>query len=527
MKKIDEIKRMSNILITVAFTLFFTVIVVTLGIFARTEIFDKIAYLSIEGKIVLIILIITLIFILSVLYVKNRILKNIFNESSYITFLPTSEKSGYVEIEKNDKLDILTGRYNKKHFEKVVNMKILEQPSTIGGMFYIDLDNIKYINFNYGHDIGDTFILKVSEVLNFFEKYDGIVSRISGDEFIVYLHGFGSEKELLNVFNEMMVHSKNFIIVTPDGLKNQVRFTSGVAWYPRNGKDFNELYKASDFALYEAKNKERGSLNEFNNELYSKNYFIIENSIAINQLIDQKLIRFAHQPIVDTKTGEIYGYEALMRSKMEAFKSPYEIIEVAVTQSKLPQLEALVAFGVYEDIEENEEKIAGRKIFLNTLPSQVLSESDGIKLQKKYGKYFSQIVLEITEQENKNEANMIAKLEYCKKFNVKVAVDDFGSGFSNEVRLLSIKPDIIKIDMVLIQGIHEDNDKQVIVTSISKFCKEKNIPIVAEGVEEKEDLEYLVKLGIDYVQGYYIARPSFDYEEIPEKIKKEIIEMNK
>ncbi len=428
---------------------------------------------------------------------------------------------------RDDEFDFLTGTYTKRAFERKFQEKIKAYPNAVGGMLFIDIDNLKYINDNYGHDIGDKFILKMSEILNYFHEFDGMVSRISGDEFLVYLHDtHGSEDELLEVFKGLYKYSENYEIMTPDGMAHKIRFTCGVSWYPKDGTDFTKLYKFADFALYEAKNNQRGSLFEFSEKAYDKQFFSIQNSDAINKFIEEKLIHFAYQPIVDLKTGEVFAYEALMRSKMENFKNPYEILRVATKQAKLPQLEALVAFTVYEDIAQNEEAIGGRKIFLNSIPSQVLDFEDGELLAKKYSKYFKQVVVEITEEENENQVNMDRKLEFCKHFGIGIAVDDFGNGFSNEVRVIEIVPDIVKIDMRLIQGIHKNSDKQYIVANIVKFCRDRGIKVVAEGIEEKEELEYIIKLGIEYVQGYYLGKPEFGYNDIPKNIKEEILELN-
>ncbi len=427
---------------------------------------------------------------------------------------------------KNRQQDILTGLYNRNALETKVSEMIANAPEKVGGMLFIDIDNIKFINDKYGHDVGDKFILKLSELLCYFEKYNGIVSRISGDEFVVYLHGFEKEEMLLDVFKGIYSFSESFKVVTPDGIENKVRFSSGLAWYPRNAVEFKELYKLSDFALYNAKNNEKGKLFEFNEETYKENYFILENSLAINQLLDNKLVKFAYQPIVDLKTGEIFAFEALLRSKMDNFKSPLEIIDVAKTQCKLPQLENLAIFSVYEDIEKNESLIGDRKIFLNSLPSQVLDIESLDTLVERYNKYFGQVVFEITEQENKNKENMKRKLEFLRKHNLGIAVDDFGSGFSNEIRILALKPNIVKVAMELIQGISTDPDKQAIVANLVDFCHNKKIKVVAEGVEQSEDLKYIIDMGIDYVQGYYLARPAFEFNDIPRNVKEEILKYN-
>ncbi len=423
----------------------------------------------------------------------------------------------------NSEVDVLTSLYNIKTFELKVNEKIKQAPNKIGGMLFIDIDNIKFINDKFGHDVGNEFIVEMSRMLTYFDKYDGISCRVSGDEFIVYVHGFENEKELFKVFEGLYEFGKDFCVKTSDEIINKIRFSSGVAYYPKDATKFCELYKLSDFALHCAKNTEKGRVLEFDKKNYKENYYILENSRAINQLIDNKLVRFAYQPIVDLKTGEVYAYEALLRSKMECFKSPLEIIDVASSQAKLPHLESLVIFTIYENIKKHEEILGDKKIFLNTLPNQVLSVEEGALLVEKYDKYFSKVVVEITEQENNNKINMDRKVNFLRKYSIGIAVDDFGNGFSNEVRILELMPNVVKIDMELIQGISNNSDKQTIVSNLVEFCHGKNIKVVAEGVEECVDLEYVCKLGIDFVQGFYVSKPNFEFIDIPKEIKDEIL----
>ncbi len=425
------------------------------------------------------------------------------------------------------KLDVMTGLFNKEGLKEKVNELISRSPDKVGAMLFIDIDNIKFINDKYGHKVGDNFILKLSEILRYFDQYNGLLSRISGDEFIVYLHGFDTETELYKIIKKLYNYSEDYKVKTPDGVENKVRFSSGLAYYPSNAQSFDDLYKYSDFALYSAKHNEKGTVIEFDVHDYNQNYYMLENSFAINQLLDSGLIRFAYQPIVDLKTGEIFAYEALMRSKMENFKSPLEIINVAKMQSKLPQLETLVVFSVYEDMMKNEDKLGDCKIFINSLPSQVLDFDNASELARRYSRFFNKVVVEITEQENINKDNLKIKTDFINNFGIGLAIDDYGSGFSNEKRILALNPEIVKIDMDLIQEISTDKDKQTIVKNIVNFCHDKGMKLVAEGVEDSEDLHYIIGLGIDYVQGYYLAKPNFEILQIPDNIKQEIIDCNK
>ena len=423
--------------------------------------------------------------------------------------------------------DGLTRLYNRRAFKREVTWRIMEDPDQIGVMIFCDLDNLKYINDNFGHDMGDRLIIRAGELFREFSFQGGVVARISGDEFATYLHGFNSQGEARRVVENQFRHNEAFRINMPNGAYMWPRFSAGMAWYPADADNVPDLLRLADFAMYEAKHWDKGSVREFDQESYQRTNYLLENRETINRLLDDCLIRFAFQPIVSLVTGEIYGYEALMRPMLENFKSPGEVLAVAASQSKLVQLERLVMFMGYQTLRDQVSILKGRKLFLNSIPSQILRDEDHLLLEEMYSDLFSHVVVELTEAENNTPQLLADKSSYLRKHNVLVALDDYGSGYSNEIRILGIRPDIVKVDMELVRGIHQSRDKQVLVSNLVKFCHEKGILVIAEGVEQAEELAELARLEMDYVQGYYLARPSFTFDEIPKEAKEEILGLNR
>ncbi len=435
------------------------------------------------------------------------------------------------EIQENSKLinqlefDALTGLRCQTAFKARVTTVIEKHPSKIGAMVFIDLDNLKYINDNYGHELGDKLIIGASKIFKNFEQYKAITCRYSGDEFVIFFWGYDSKEELSKVISLLKLESNKHYIDLPNGTQNKIRFSGGVAWFPDDANDFKELLKISDFTMLEAKQREKGSIYEFNKLRYKNMSYLLENSEAINRLIDEKLIRFAFQPIVDLKTGEVFAYEALMRPLISEFNGPLEVLSVASAQSKLPQLERVIMSVVFDTIDKNIDIIGDRHIFINSIPNEASEDNRALLVQNikdQYGKYFDKIVIEILERDSRDEDGLVKGVNYLRANGLQIAIDDFGSGYSNEVRIIKLSPSIVKIDMELIQGIVQNLDKQTLVKGIIEFCHSKNIRIVAEGIETKEDLEYLMDIGADYVQGYYLAKPNFEFIDIPEDRKNEI-----
>ncbi len=422
--------------------------------------------------------------------------------------------------------DALTRLYNRSAFKREVLRKLEEAPDKIGVLIFSDLDNLKYVNDTYGHDMGDRLIINAGEMFRSFEPYGGVVSRISGDEFAIYIHGYDSQEEARALIDDVYEKNSKYMLTTADGKQQKIRYSSGIAWYPKDSDDVQQLLKYSDYAMYEAKHNSKGSLFEFDIESYTKNIYVLENREAINKLLDEGLIRFAYQPIVDLKTGQIFGYEALMRSLYANFHSPYEILTVAAAQSKLGQLERLVFMKVFQEIKKYQDQLQNVKVFINSIPNQQLTGSEHFQLKQNYSEFFSQIVIEITEDEVIDTVKLQNKIELLHESDMQIAIDDFGTGYSNEIRIFSVQPHVVKIAMELIRDIDISLDKQKLVQNIVSFCKPKGIKTIAEGVETADELETVIKMEMDYVQGYFTGRPEFHLQEIKPDVQALILALN-
>lgn len=422
--------------------------------------------------------------------------------------------------------DELTQLYSREAFKRRVYDNITSEPDKMGFMLFSDLDNLKYINDKFGHDVGDAFIKSASKMYSEFMKDEAVVSRISGDEFAVYGHGYSSKEEMEELIQKRFMNNEKCNFVTPDGVARKIRCSTGIAWYPEDSRDVSELLRLADYAMYEVKHSDKGGISEFDRSSYHKNAYLLDNRDSINVLLDKELIRFAYQPIVDLKTGEIFAYEMLMRPTIEDFKSPLEVLTVARNQSKLGKLEKVIIFKAFESIRQNEDKFKDVKLFINSIPSQLLSDADLKVLREKYGDLFEKVVIEVIEIESESPSHMQIKINVARDMGMMLAIDDFGSGYSNEMRILSIQPDVIKIDMEMVQGVHKDPDKAALIANLLNFCKSRNSRVIAEGVEDVDDLRMIIKLGVDYVQGYYTGKPNFEVLDIAESMKQEIIRLN-
>ncbi len=248
---------------------------------------------------------------------------------------------------------------------------------------------------------------------------------------------------------------------------------------------------------------------------------------SLNRLLENDLIRYYYQPIVDARTGQIFAYEALMRSGGGINLDPVQILSAARKYNRLYDVERTTLFGIIGQYVEQNRDFNGCKVFINTIPGYFLTEADCRELTKRYGNFLDCFVMELTEYDPTTDE----ELDRIKRLNrpenkTQIAVDDYGTGHNNIVNLLRYAPQIIKIDRALISGIDREPNKQLFVRNTIEFAHQNNIRTLAEGVETFDELRTVIEFGIDLIQGYYTGRPAArPVPVIGEKIRDEIVQL--
>ncbi len=253
----------------------------------------------------------------------------------------------------------------------------------------------------------------------------------------------------------------------------------------------------------------------------------IPEEVIVNEIINRNQFHYAYQPIVSAKTGEIYGYEALMRAELDTPISPLTILDCAKHSNRLYDIEKSTFFNVCKEIKECKEQFGNKKVFINSIPGNLLKEDDYLELDEQYHEYFSHIFVEITEATELSDQDIYVLLRRSRKSGFSVAIDDYGTGYSNTTNLLRYLPNCVKVDRLLITNIHQDSKKQHFVKGIVAFARENGFMVLAEGVETAAELRCVIQMGVDLIQGYYTAKPNFEIiPDIDERIKHEIINAN-
>ena len=434
-------------------------------------------------------------------------------------------ENNYQHIERLAYTDALTGLYNRMAYFKYAD-EILTSEATNSqrhAVIFIDLDGFKAINDTLGHDYGDLLLQAVSNELTNRVAADDILARNGGDEFVILRNTTGNDKELSEFMASLVAIASHPFVLDDETVR--VTMSAGVAIYPQNGTTLTELMKKADIAMYTSKTSGKNSYTFFNKsmeeEVKRKNDLIE----VLSHAIDNGDIHLEYQPQANIMTGEITGCEALMRldSIELGTVSPDEFIPVAEEAGIIDDLgewalveacnfnQRLVNEGfepILVSVNVSTAQLRGERL-LNTI--KALPESTRMPL-----KY---LVIELTESVlMKNFDHNLEVINQLKNLGVKVALDDFGTGYSSFNYLTKIPIDMVKIDRTFIAKIEQNNKDAYIASTIISLAHMLGIKVIAEGVENVEQLKVLQADTCDILQGYLFSKP-MNTEEVIEKMR--------
>lgn len=420
--------------------------------------------------------------------------------------------------------DPVTGVLNLKGLVKRINeLYPIWKERAIAVSVY-NIPKYQFIYENYGlKDVEETVQL-TADALRMANPQDTVTARISDDSFCIIneAEDQGAAGSIINdsgrafyrfieSFNK--TQDKEYFVEVNCGCT-----TAAAGW----NNDIKTYVKVAMGELYLNRLKQGGGKALKERKTAKDTYQLFET------LLSENLFYYVFQPIVSAKTGEIYGYEALMRTPPEIGLRPDEILDTAEEYGRLYEVEYATFNNVLTYASEHLALFKDKYIFINSIPGYFIEGGDKEQLVKQYSDLLSQCTIEITErdettaEEIRRIMNLTDQGQPC-----RFAVDDYGTGYSNIVNLLRYKPNVIKIDRYLITEIQDDVNKQMFVKNTVEFAEQNNIQCLAEGVETKEELETVISYGVDLIQGYYTAMPSEQViQKIDPKIVKEILEAN-
>lgn len=386
------------------------------------------------------------------------------------------------------------------------------------------LPKYTYIQENYGISAADEAVSFVAQALKMANSEDCFIAHVAEDAFAV-INYYDEPDSISDVINKAT--SVFFSVIegynTRSSKDYYVEVNCGCTYVAPNWSGSLESFiKFANSEMYMNRLKS-GSGKVMKSESVPKDLYK-----AFDLLMKKNLFNYHFQPIVSAKNGEIYGYEALMRTDASIGMNPLQVLEAAREYSRLDDVERATMFNVMERYAADRESFGDSRVFINTIPGHLISDEDIDLLMEQHGEYMDSFVFELTEQGTVSDEEL-QKLSRLNSGDSEshIAIDDYGTGHSNIVNLMRYTPRVIKIDRYLITDIHKNQNKQLFVRSIIEFAKLNGIMVLAEGVETSNELHTVIDLGVDLIQGYYTARPAPEpIRAIREEIRREIIEAN-
>jgi diguanylate cyclase (GGDEF)-like protein len=382
-----------------------------------------------------------------------------------------------------------------------------------GVLLLINIDNFKVINDSFGYKEGDLLLVELANQLLSIIEEEELLCRYSGDEFII----FKPQIDIIEDSKEIVSKIKN-IFNEPFNIKGSNMYITasiGVAIFPDNGDNFNDLLKNADRAMYRVKSNGKDGYELFDTDMNTK---ILDRTYLIQKelksALDKGELYVVFQPKVVLDNSTVTGFEALLRWENNSlgFIGPNEFISIAEDTRLIIPIGKFVLEEVFKKVKTLlDEGFENFKIAVNFSEVQfrygtiIEDFNEFIEAYKVSPKY---IEVEITESIlMKSFKDNIDKLESVRSLGVTVALDDFGTGYSCLNYLTKLPIDVLKIDRSFVIDLLENYKSRCVVENIINLSHALGIDVVAEGVEEVEQVEYLKKVLCDIVQGYYFSKP--------------------
>ncbi|MEK5440784.1 putative bifunctional diguanylate cyclase/phosphodiesterase [Fredinandcohnia sp. FSL W7-1320] len=411
--------------------------------------------------------------------------------------------------------DSLTNLPNRRSFMNELNREILDRKhrasSTKMSVLFIDLDNFKSINDQWGHDVGDQVLIEAARNIKDAINPSDLVGRVGGDEFIVLLRDIKDEEDLIKYVTRILTKFNTPISIS--GQEYIMTCSIGVATYPNDGDTSRELIKNADDALYNVKNKGKNHYLFFNSKIKNESLErrLLEN--ALRMAIKDEQFYLEYQPKLNLSTQKLIGMEALVRWKHPELGtiSPGKFISLAEETGLIVPLGEWILRESCKQMKKWQEKgyrslvisvnVSIRQLedatFIDTVKN-ILKETD---LDPKW------LEMEVTESVFMDVNDAASILEQIRQLGIQISIDDFGTGYSSLSYLKHLPIDTLKVDASFIRDIHVNEESRAIVKSVLTLATTLGLNVIAEGIEIQEHVNELNKDGLLFGQGFYFSKP--------------------
>lgn len=409
--------------------------------------------------------------------------------------------------------DNITGFFNRNALTDVGGRVLASRGEGELVVFaYFSLRRYGEFEARFGMLAGNTYIRVFADLLGQTVSDKTTLFRWWGPNFLCIVRGFRSQALIAPTVAQVVDYlSKQ--TRTVEGIQTTFPLSVGYAVAGLDGETPAELLEYAAFAQHELDSGSGVCIRAFDRLRYDTSRQVTLRRSFIREVVERNELYCVYQPIVCLKTGEIYGYEALSRPTGAMYSHIGELIEDAENTGNYAVLEKRMVYNALDGFLMRPGKYRDAWLFINTAPTPALSAAD---YQDIRDRYFSQmqVVYEVTERSRIDPEEMDRRKALVRETGARFALDDFGSGYSNHLALLALEPDIIKIDQGLIRDVDKDTRKQHMLGDMIAYARLGGTQVLAEGVETAAELETVCRMGVDYAQGFHLARPDVLFREV-------------
>jgi diguanylate cyclase (GGDEF)-like protein/PAS domain S-box-containing protein len=410
--------------------------------------------------------------------------------------------------------DPLTGLANRNKLELFINQLLAQsrRHQESFALLFIDLDRFKNINDTIGHEAGDLLLQIIADRLKGAIRNTDLVARLGGDEFMIVVTDVHKSESVALIAYKILESVMQAVVIK--GKELYITTSIGISLYPFDGQNMQTLMKNADLALYRAKEHGKNNYQFYTMEMTSKAHerMSLQNALAHALMKDEFILNY--QPKLELQSRRITGVEAFLRWKNMDFGliTPGEIIELAEETGLIIPVSEWILKTACKDLKRWQKLgFSGLSVAINCSVRQFKQASmtnDILRILNETGVTPHALELEVTESLIMQDPDNILRTLYAlKDLGVQIAIDDFGTGYWSLNNLRRMSVDKIKIDKTFIKQVIVDETSSDIVSAIIAMANKLDIKSVAEGVETREQYEFLQREGCTEIQGYYITQP--------------------
>jgi len=410
--------------------------------------------------------------------------------------------------------DVLTGLPNRALFSKSLDNAIAKskRQNLKAALLFIDLDHFKEINDSLGHAVGDLILQEVANRLQSAIRQEDVLARLGGDEFTIIIEGL-SEGGNVTVIAQKIIE----LLAKPITIGENILYVSssiGISLYPDDGKYAQDLLKYSDAAMYKAKDMGRNNYQFYSAEMTQNAYDKVHMEAYLREALVNDDFVVYYQAQVNGENDKVIGMEALVRLQREdiGLIPPFKFIPIAEATGLIVEIDRVVMKVAMKQVNAWKKEGLFPGVLSLNLAIKHLYKDDFLEVldstMKECDFSAEDLELEVVEGEimsNPNEAIKI--LNKIRDMGISLAIDDFGTGYSSLAYLKKLPIRKLKIDQSFVKDLPNDEEDIAISRAVIALAKSMNLDIIAEGVETKEQKDFLVSNDCKNIQGYYYSKP--------------------